>query len=585
MLKPSVANTHTIDPLHAGILARLLTLAVLWLALCLPMQSSAAVLEYIPSDPLGRWMDLLIEQGQPLTINDAISRQREGHFARNREAVPKFGIGAKPVWLYMTTENTGAEPAERYLQLEISWLDRIDVYVVHQGEVLKHRIWGDTVRGAPPPVAGLGYVFDLTLPPGESEIFVRVATADPMLLPVRLLDATQLGNLQRQYDYGYGLLYGFLLALLAYNAMLYIGLKERSYLDYVLYVGAFAILNLSYTGHGFAWLWSGNTVWQQYAIPIFMVIIGCLGLRFADGFLNLKEHAPSFHLFVRWLSICGLLGITVTILGQQQSVTVLIAFLFVLVFSTVMVILGVIAIRHGQIFAYYFLAAALSAMFGNTVTALAVWIGLPYSPIAFHAAGWGVVIEGILLALALAYRMRQYQRAQNRAAHLARTDQLTGLLNRRAFLEHALPIWNLSRRNERPLSVMMVDIDHFKKINDTHGHAMGDRALQSVSTVLMEICRNSDIIARWGGEEFVILLPETNGEQATQLGERLRAKIAALRLGTLRSPIRLSASFGIADRTRHESLEQLINEADEWLYRAKQSGRNRVAGNSLMPSR
>jgi len=179
---------------------------------------------------------------------------------------------------------------------------------------------------------------------------------------------------------------------------------------------------------------------------------------------------------------------------------------------------------------------------------------------------------------------RQDQRARLHAEHLARTDPLTALLNRRAFLEYAIPIWNNAKRNRRPLSAMMVDIDFFKVINDTHGHAMGDKVLQAVSALLAEACRNSDIAARWGGEEFIILLPETCGDQAAILAERLRARIADLRLGTLRKPIQLSASFGIAERGAHESLDQLINDADEWLYRAKEAGRNRVSGFSVLPS-
>jgi diguanylate cyclase (GGDEF)-like protein len=217
-------------------------------------------------------------------------------------------------------------------------------------------------------------------------------------------------------------------------------------------------------------------------------------------------------------------------------------------------------------------------MVGISTTTLAVWFGLAYSPLAFHAAGWGIVAEGILLALALAYRMRQYQRARRQAERLARTDTLTGLPNRRAFLEAAGSLWSTAHRSQRPLAAMMVDIDFFKAINDNHGHATGDRVLQAVSRLLAEICRGGDITARWGGEEFVILLPETNAAQAAQLAERLRTKIAALRLGSPRKPIRLSASFGIAERGAHESLDQLLHEADEWLYHAKESGRNRVAG-------
>ena len=147
-----------------------------------------------------------------------------------------------------------------------------------------------------------------------------------------------------------------------------------------------------------------------------------------------------------------------------------------------------------------------------------------------------------------------------------------------------MPLWNTAKRNRRPLSAMMVDIDFFKKINDTHGHAMGDKVLQAVSGLLAEACRSSDFAARWGGEEFIILLPETYGEQAGVLAERLRTRIEEMRLGTLRKPIQLSASFGIAERGAHESLDQLINDADEWLYRAKEAGRNRVSGFSVAPA-
>lgn len=565
-------------------LSRLACVVLFWLLALQAVGVRAAVLEYLPGEPLGRWMEVLVEKGRPLTVDEAAEQFRRGASSRGQEDVLKFGIGARPVWLRLVVDNNGLRTAERRLQVEISWLDRIDVHVVNDGQLLAHQRAGDADAGAQHPLPGLGYVFDLTLPPGQNEILLRVETPDPLLVPVRLLDNAQIGALQRQYDYGYGLLYGFLLALIAYNAMLYIGLRERSYLDYTIYLGSFILLNLCYTGHAYVWLWPANATLQQYAIPLMMVVFGCLGLRFADGFLNLGQFAPRLHRLVRWLALSGLSLVLLAILLQRQSEAVLLAFLFVVVFSIVMVWLGIVAARRNQIASHYFLAAALTSMLGNTATALAVWFGLAYSPIAFHAAGWGVVAEGILLALALAYRMRQYQRAQARAEHLARTDPLTGLLNRRAFLEHAAPVWSAARRSQRPLAAMMLDIDFFKKINDTHGHAMGDKVLQAVSALLPEICRSSDIVARWGGEEFVILLPETNADQASLLAERLRTRIAALRLGTLRKPIKLSASFGIAERTTHESLDQLINDADEWLYRAKQTGRNRVAGLSVMPS-
>lgn len=560
-------------------LSRLAHIVLFWLLAVQAVWGHAAALESLPAEPLGRWMEVMSEKGRPQTLDEARERLRQGAFSRGHEEVPKFGIGARPVWLRLAVDNTRQHSAERSLQIETSWLDRIDVYLVHDGHLVTHQIAGDADAVTQHPLPGLGYVFDLVLAPGQSDILIRVETPDPMLLPVRLLDTTQIVALQRQYDYGYGLLYGFLLALIAYNAMLFVGLRERSYLDYTLYLGSYVLLHISYTGHGYIWLWPALSAVQQYVIPSMMVIFCCFGLRFADGFLDLRQHAPALHRLVRWMSLSGMLSIFLLVALQRQEEALLFAFVFILPFSFVMVGLGIAAIRHGQVSARYFLAAVLTAEAGLATTALAVWFGLPYSPLAYHAAGWGVVAEGILLALALAYRMRQNQNARRRAEYLARIDPLTGLLNRRAFLELAGPVWSTARRSQRPLAAMMVDIDFFKAINDTHGHAMGDRVLEAVSHLLAEVCRSGDITARWGGEEFAILLPESSAAQAAQLAERLRVKIANLRLGSPRKPIRLSASFGIAERSgEHESLDHLIHDADEWLYRAKESGRNRVAG-------
>lgn len=566
---------------HQPRLAWLVRILLPWLLAMQVLYVNAASLEALPSEPLGRWMEVMSEKRRPLTIDEAREQLRRGAFVRGHEEVLKFGIGARPVWLRIAVDNNSPRNAARRLQVENSWLDRIDVYLVNDGQVIDHQTAGDADTATGHPLPGLGYVFELVIPPGQNDIMMRVATPDPLLVPVRLLDSAQLVTLQRQYDYGYGLLYGFLLALIAYNAMLYIGLHERSYLDYTLYLGSFVLLHLSYTGHGYTWLWPASTLIQQYAIPLMMVVFGCLGLRFADGFLNLRQHAPGIHRFIRATSLFWLAMILLMIVLERQQYAVLLAFVFVFLFSIAMVWFGIIAIRHGQVAGHYFLAAALTAMIGTSTTALAVWFGLSYSPLAYHAAGWGVVAEGILLALALAYRMRRYQQARMQAEHLARTDPLTELPNRRAFLEYAGPLWSTALRSERPLAAMMVDIDFFKAINDNHGHAMGDRVLQAVSHLLTEVCRGGDITARWGGEEFIILLPETTAAQATQLAERLRMKISALRLGSQRKPIRLSASFGIAERTEHESLDQLIHEADEWLYHAKESGRNRVSGPPL----
>ncbi|MGP1394361.1 MAG: diguanylate cyclase [Inquilinaceae bacterium] len=159
----------------------------------------------------------------------------------------------------------------------------------------------------------------------------------------------------------------------------------------------------------------------------------------------------------------------------------------------------------------------------------------------------------------------------------AATDPLTALLNRRRFLEIAANELSRARRYERRLSVTMLDIDFFKAVNDTYGHAVGDTVLKAVAKVCAETVRGQDCLARLGGEEFAILTPETGAEGATILADRLREKIAAIQLGEEAPDLRVTASFGVTERIESDSApEDLLRRADIALYAAKEAGRNRV---------
>ncbi len=160
---------------------------------------------------------------------------------------------------------------------------------------------------------------------------------------------------------------------------------------------------------------------------------------------------------------------------------------------------------------------------------------------------------------------------------LADTDSLTGLLNRRAFLPYAEDALSYYKRYQRPFSILMFDIDHFKRINDTFGHAAGDDVIQAVGDLISQEIRNTDKFARFGGEEFVLLLRETDAGIAADLADRLREKVADLRVPTGGRDITLTVSVGcaVADETGRD-VEDFIQRADEALYAAKAAGRNRV---------
>jgi diguanylate cyclase (GGDEF)-like protein len=157
---------------------------------------------------------------------------------------------------------------------------------------------------------------------------------------------------------------------------------------------------------------------------------------------------------------------------------------------------------------------------------------------------------------------------------LANTDPLTGLPNRRSFF-HAAEI-ALAYALE-PASMLVIDADHFKELNDTYGHAVGDKALVAIADILQANFRRTDLICRVGGEEFAVLLPDTNLEQAERLANRVLAKVAATPLAEPSAIIEFSVSCGVADTSISQGLPQLLKAADDAMYLAKKRGRNRVA--------
>lgn len=237
-----------------------------------------------------------------------------------------------------------------------------------------------------------------------------------------------------------------------------------------------------------------------------------------------------------------------------------------------------------RIFPLYFIPLVVASWrFGNqgafvsSIAATFVWIivqylsGQQYSHpwvwlVNFFAQGLAFVAGSLLVA------RLQIALTQERA--LSRTDQLTGLANRRSFQEQSGRLLQLCKRNRKPVTLVYLDLDNFKVLNDTQGHARGDQFLQKVASVLRETLRSSDFTARFGGDEFAVLLPETGKDEAVMAMEKVRAKLSET---ANNFQCKVTASIGgVSYGCAPSSFEQMTNEADQLMYKVKVSTKDRV---------
>jgi diguanylate cyclase (GGDEF)-like protein len=244
------------------------------------------------------------------------------------------------------------------------------------------------------------------------------------------------------------------------------------------------------------------------------------------------------------------------------------------------------------IFALQPRAARALAHFGIVLMGVAMALKAAMQPSVYQplheAANWVFMAASMAMTRILSDRLGQMRTRLNaqktdlsealeRIRLLATRDSLTGLLNRRAAQDELRRASGLAVRGARPLAVALADLDHFKQINDNFGHQVGDSVLQAFARAAERELRSADRVARWGGEEFLFILPDTDGQQALICMDRLRSAFSELHVGSVPSTHRLSFSAGIALCSGPDDIEAAIERADRGMYSAKTAGRNRTS--------
>ena len=549
-----------------------------------------------------------------------------------------FGYSDKVHWVRFSLESASLESQPSYIEIDYPLLDNIELWVV-QGEEQHHYSAGDNEPFTQRELRYNSFLFALPENNRPAEVFVRVQSSSVVKLPVKVWQRQAFSEYTANTNLIMGLFFGLLLAMGLSNLFFFFTTRSLTFLFYTGYVFCLGLTLASLHGFGYKYLWPNQVWFQSQAVGFLASATLFFAVIFSGSLLEVRQHSPFFTKCFRALSL-SFLVLTVSALLLDYAISIKV--FLVLLTVTVILIMGVaiwFAMRRISIAGYYALAwsalliSALSASLDNLGV---LNISIPSQILLVYGATIEALMLSFILAMSYSRQRNQMMQAKEQALEQERQavsakqalielqqraqdeleykvqertleleialrelsdanreleklntiDPLTGIRNRRHFDKRLQAEGRRSRREQTPLALAMIDIDHFKQINDQYGHSVGDSCIRHVAQTLQSLLkRPSDDVCRYGGEEFAIILPNTETEGAAQLIESMRQQVADSPCIIDNESISLTLSGGVASAiiSHEDAGKELLNLADERLYTAKQAGRNRVVANSVKP--
>lgn len=561
--------------LHKDVLIlKILRVAVCLVLLTVAQQVSADQTLLLSDTPeqikVTSYLGLLEDAEHKYASENITDQQFNDLFAPLADGTSNYGFSDSAWWVRLKLKNDGDSDVSATLRLDYPLLDHVDVWVLSAGTVKNSWQTGNRRTFLTRAVPHRDFLFPLTLSEQEEQtVYLRVKTNGPVNIGLTLYGEQAL-QLTTQLEYlVLGAYFGGFLLLALCLLLLYLMDLQTAFLYYLAYIVSYAGYMLTFNGLASQYIWPHAPEIGQIGRPILLTLAILFLLQFSRSLLGIGSISKVLFRCVSALQgILVLMLLGIPLFGYGSLVM---PFAAILLIALVLVLaMGVTAHRAGEAAAKYYLLAWSVFLGGLLIYLLKVFGWLPHNFVTHYGFQIGSFFEFIFLSGALVVRVREL-RQQSHA------DGLTGLANRRCFDEQLTEEFLMSARPESELSLLVIDVDHFKLFNDTHGHTLGDKVLKELGKLFKKQIRRPGQAFRYGGEEFVVLLPRTGQKEALILAERLRQ---CAQSDLPYDNVTISVGAVSLQQGGFECADQFFEAGDRALYRAKNEGRNRVAMHS-----
>lgn len=573
---------------------------------------SSSVAEFNVDDDnlnLTPYIEILTDPNHNQTIDSVQEDTSRLLFRPTQEVGNSFGFSKHTYWVTFTLKPSSESRKALLLSFDNPLIDDIQLFVPDGLGNFSIKKTGDTRPFSQRDIEYRNFLFKLPAHPGEERTYyMQLFTEGSMQIPLSVWTYDAFIKNIETTNFILGGYYGIMLLLMVAAFAFFLKIKDKLFLTYALYLLSYIIFQMSLNGLSYHYLWPDHPALTNRltALSVGLVTIGALA--FSGSFLQIwgLKHIKILSVFI--LIIClDFIGICISLFGDYSLGVRLLAVTGISL-PPIVLLAGIYSVLQGYRPAKYFLIAWIVFLCGIFAAGLLFLGFLPHSFLTIYSMQIGSTIEVLLLGYALMDRIslletdkqaatkqaaeyleqsnyklerlvmdrtRELEEKNEKLSQLTLIDSMTGLLTHNAAIELLNKQQSIAQRYHQELSVIMFDIDKFKSLNDTYGHPAGDKVITGISDILKSNFRHADYCGRYGGEEFIIILPKTSINSAIALAEHLRAMIRLLKIEEVDN-VCVSASFGVSSMNADNLNEDLIFAADKALYHAKNSGRNNV---------